>query len=301
MASDPLANTPVGTSQAMFDAFEREYNLRTRHPERERIYRDFAERSEHLRNRYPMHLNLPYANHERCRIDLFLPGDRARRTSDDGDLPCPLLVFLHGGYWRALDKDIFSFIAEPFVEQGVCVAIPTYGLAPSVSLSEIVEQIADAMRWLAAGAQRHGWSNKRVVLTGHSAGGHLAAMMSALDPSRIGGLGIVGVSAISGLFDLEPLRHTNVNHDVGMSLDEAIAQSPIRRRSFSADRYLISAGALETQGFIDQGQRFDRHLASLGVVSEFALIEGRTHFDILDDLADPRARLHRATMAMFRP
>lgn len=300
MASDGQASAPAGTSQAMYDALEREYNLRTRHPEREHVYRGFAERSERWRNRHATHLDLRYAKAERCRIDLFLPDSHAIPGSADDDSRRALLVFIHGGYWRALDKDLFSFIAEPFVEQGICVAMPTYDLAPTVTLSEIVDQMAEAMRWLAAGAQRYGWCNDRVVLSGHSAGGHLAAMMASLNAAQIGGLRIVGVNAISGLFDLEPLRHTNVNHDVGMSIDEALAQSPIHRRNFFANRFLISAGELETRGFIEQGQRFDQHLASLGVASEFQLIDGRTHFDILDDLADPAARLHCATMSMLK-
>ncbi|MGE0311780.1 MAG: alpha/beta hydrolase [Lautropia sp.] len=282
-------------------ALELEYNLRTRHPEREAVYRAFAARSSEYRSLHPAHLDLRYAEADRCLVDVFLPDSDAATSFSVGPMAGarPLFVFLHGGYWRALDKSLFSFIAKPFVERGVCVAMPTYGLAPAFTLSEIVDQVEQAMRWLSAGAGSFGWDRERVVLCGHSAGGHLAAMMAACDAQKIGGLGIRGASVISGLFDLEPLLHTNVNRDVHMSEAEAREQSPIHRSSFAARHFLVTAGALETGGFVEQSRRFDHHLREVGRSSEFLLIENRTHFDILEDLADPLQPLHRRTLEML--
>lgn len=278
-------------SFAMRAELEREYNMRTRHPERETVYRHHAALSEALRARAVGLLDERYAPGERCLLDLFV----APRPAPDA----PLLVFLHGGYWRALDKSIFSFIAGPYLERGVSVAMPTYDLAPKASVTAITGEALEALRWLARNARALGVSTARVVVAGHSAGGHLAAMAAAQPPESLAGVGLHGLVAISGLFELEPLLYTNVNADVRMSVAEARAQSPLLAPRFALREYLIAVGALETEGFQQQSRQFDAHLRALGLSGGLRLSPGRTHFDILDDFARPGDPLFERTLAML--
>lgn len=278
-------------SFAMRAEFEREYNMRSRHPEREAVYRRHAALSEALRARAAGRLDLRYAPGERCLLDLFV----APRPAPGA----PLLVFLHGGYWRALDKSIFSFIAGPYLERGASVAMPTYDLAPKASVTQIAGEAVAALRWLADNAAALGISTTRVVVAGHSAGGHLAAIAAAQPPGMLAGVGLHGLVAISGLFDLEPLLYTNVNADVRMSVAEARAQSPLLATRFALREYLIAVGALETEGFQQQSRRFDAHLRALGLPGALHVSRERTHFDILDDFARPGDPLFERTLAML--
>jgi arylformamidase len=275
-------------ANALIDpAAEREYNLRIRHPERDAVYRGFAARSAAYRDASPCRLDLRYAAGPRCTLDWFPAAGGAARP--------PLLVFIHGGYWRALDKGIFSFIAAPFNAAGVAVAMIGYDLAPAVTVTAIGAEVQAAHAWLAREAALD-FDRERVVVSGHSAGGQLAALVAAAPPA---GLGVIGAVPISGLFDLEPLRGASVNLDVRMSVEEARACSPMRLASVHARRWVVAVGSLETDGFQAQSRQFAAHAQALGATSELLTVAQRTHFDVLDDLADPAAPLHRSTVALF--
>ena len=153
-----------GTLQAIDDALEAEYALRTRHPEREKVYDEHLRRSAALRASGNCRLDVRYADGPRCLLDVFSAG-----------APAPVLFFIHGGYWRALDKSYVSFIAEPFRDAGVTVVMPSYDLVPAVRVGGIVDQIRAAFAWVVEHL-----APERVVVAGHSAGGQLAAML-ALD------------------------------------------------------------------------------------------------------------------------
>jgi arylformamidase len=277
-----------GAGPGISETLEREYNLRIRHPERDAVYRGFAERSRAHRARGAARLDLRYAEGPRCTLDFF-PGRGAS---------APLLVFIHGGYWRALDKSIFSFIAQPFGESGAAVALLGYDLAPVVTLTTIVAEVHEALAWLATERTLE-FDRTRVVLSGHSAGGHLAALLAAAPASKLGGIEPRAVVAVSGLFDLLPLLETSVNLDVRMSVDEARTMSPIRIAAFTARRFVVAVGDLETDGFVTQSRDFAAHVQSPGCESRFVAVAGRTHFDVLDDLADVRQPLGRHTLELL--
>lgn len=270
---------------AISAALEREYNLRIRHPERDDVYRDFAQRSARYRAASPCRLDLRYAEGERCTLDFF-PG---------GGTDAPLLVFFHGGYWRALDKGIFSFLAQPYNDAGAAVALVGYDLAPTVTLTRIVAQAHRSLAWLAADRSL-AFDRRRIVVSGHSAGGHLAALLGASSPGAASETVPSAVVAVSGIFDLVPLLGTSVNLDVRMSEEEARTLSPGGRSDFVSRRFLIAVGARETEGFIAQSRAFAAHATALGCVARFMVAEQRTHFDVLEDLADTRTPLGRATL-----
>jgi arylformamidase len=272
------------------EVLEREYNLRIRHPEREAVYEDFAARSAAYRDRADCRLDLRYAAGERCTLDWFAPATAAAAA--------PLLVFIHGGYWRALDKRIFSFVAAPYNAAGAAVALIGYDLAPGVTLSRIVEQAHASLAWMAR-ERSLDFDRARVVVSGHSAGGHLAALLAAAPPERIGGVAVAAAAPISGLFDLEPLLETSVNLDVRMSADEARRLSPMRCDRFRAPRLVVAVGARETEGFIAQSRRFAERADAAGAAARFVLVPGRTHFDVLEDLAHADAPLCRDTLSLL--
>jgi arylformamidase len=275
---------------AISEALEREYNLRIRHPEREAVYRDFAARSEAYRAVANCRLDLRYAEGPRCTLDWFAPHAA-------GAAP-PLFVFIHGGYWRALDKRTFSFIAAPYNAAGIAVAMIGYDLAPAVTLTRIADEVHAAHAWLAAEAALD-FDRARVVVSGHSAGGHLAALVAAAPSERVGGMTVQAIAPVSGIFDLAPLLATTVNADVRMTGEEARRLSPMRCEAFAARRFLVAVGGRETEGFIAQSRRFTERAAALGLEARCVIVPNRTHFDVLEDLAHADAPLCRDVLRLF--
>lgn len=272
----------------LFEHMERNYSLRPRHPEREGIYADYAQRSAQFRESHPGFQRIAYADAPRCVIDWFPAG---RST-----VPAPTLVFIHGGFWRALDPSIFSFIARHYVAAGVHVAMLGYELAPQVTLQQIVDQGAAALRRLRQDARALGIDPARLSVSGHSAGGHLSAMLCSMLPQELMGEPLVCAVPISGVFALEPLLLTSVNHDVRLSAADAVRLSPMHGRQFHVGRFIIAVGEGETDGFIGQSRDFHRAVTQAGVDSELARIPGRNHFDVLEDFAHPDAALFQSVL-----
>ncbi len=266
---------------------EAEYALRARHPEREEVYSHHQRLSAALRGRGDCQLDVRYGAGPRCLLDIFPAGEDA-----------PVLFFIHGGYWRALDKSYVSFIAEPFVKAGITVVMPGYDLVPAVRVGGIVDQIRAAFAWV---VERMG--PKRVVVAGHSAGGQLAAML-ALDQAERGERGpIVGLAGISGAFDLRPLLQTSINNDLKMSAEEAAEASPLLRlKRMPKDAPLMPflgiVGGDETNGFKQWTADLVAHWGAHGGLARYCEVAGRNHFTILDGLADTDSDTLRAITAL---
>ncbi len=257
------------------ETLEAEFALRKRHPERDAIYDDHKHRSAIVRAGGGCILDQRYGAGPRCLLDVFPAADHA-----------PVLFFVHGGYWRALDRSYVSFIAEPFRNAGLTVVMPGYDLVPDVRVGAIIEQIREALKWV---VER--MAAKNIVVAGHSAGGQLAAML-ALDQAVRGGGPIVGLAGISGVFDLRPLLRTSINIDLMLSADEAAAASPLLRlKALPADAALVPllgiVGGDETQGFKQWTADFVASWRRRGAPAKFHEIAGRNHFTILDALAEP--------------
>jgi carboxylesterase type B len=150
--------------------YDTQYNSRARIPEHPAILQSWAERSAAARARMQGRLDQPYGLGDREAMDLFLP-------ERPGAQAAPVLVWIHGGYWRALDKQAQSFVAEPYVAAGALVAVPGYALCPGVTVEHIVRQLVRALAWLHARLPRYGADPRRLVVAGHSAGAQLAAML----------------------------------------------------------------------------------------------------------------------------
>lgn len=256
------------------EAYEAEYNIRRRHPESPEHYARYAAESETARATLPRRLDLRYGAAAGETLDFF-PAPRP---------DAPLFLFIHGGYWRALDKRDVSFIAPAFVRAGVAAALINYDLAPKVTVEEIVAQTQRAIAWTHEHAAALGFDPRRLVVGGHSAGGQLTAMALAAVPA----LPIAASVALSGVFDLVPLLHTNVN--VQLTLDEARARrlSPMHLSPPTRAPDLIAVGGAETAGFIGQSTAF---AARLGVAAK--VYPGLDHYTIMWELARADSDLHR--------
>jgi len=272
--------------------FDQQYNNRGRIPEHPAILQHWSDASAAARAGLTCALDLPYSQRGGAdpaeRLDIFMP--KATRPA-----PAPILVYLHGGYWRALDKRDQSFVAVPFVEAGALVVLPNYSLCPAVSIQDIVMQTVQALAWVQRHAAAYGGDPRRIVVAGHSAGGHLAAMMLACRWREVGAdLPADLVSAalsVSGVFDLEPLRHAPfLAADLKLTRSSAARLSPARLPA-PRGRLWAVVGADESEEFLRQNALI-RQAWGARAVPVCESVPGRHHMNVLHDLADPQARLH---------
>ena len=284
-----MASRPVLTR----DEVERGYNNRAAVPEHPYWLDQFATQSrDAVLSLSPREIR--YGRGPKETLDLFLPDEPARGT----------LLFIHGGYWRALDKADHSFVAPAFVAAGIAVAVINYDLCPDVTIAMIVEQCRRAVAWVAREGPQHG-APAPVVIAGHSAGGHLAAMMVATD-WRAHGFDaapfVAGVS-LSGVHDLEPLVLFAHNADVRLDEAGARAVSPGNQSAQADVPLIIAVGERETSEFVRQSQlmwdawprnRRPQHGGPMTIV-------GHHHFSVVLEYADPDSALTRETLALFPP
>jgi arylformamidase len=273
----------VETERTLLDA---QYNLRVAVPEHLTYFARYEAESAALRAHWPGRLDLSYGPTRRQAIDLFLPNTPG----------APLLVFIHGGYWQSRDRKDFSFVAGPFLERGAAVALIGYDLAPSVRMDAIVAQIRAGLAWLYRHASNHGCDAQPLYLAGHSAGGHLAAMALATDWRTFGlpeGM-IKGVCAISGIFDLDPIRRCYLNDVVGLDADEARRNSPIHQPLHGRCPVTVAVGELETRAFHEQSRAFAARLEGQGWPCRLLVQPGVDHFGIVMSMSDPEAPLVQA-------
>jgi arylformamidase len=240
-------------------------------------------------------LDLRYDSSPGATLDVF-------RTVVPRTRRAPVLVFIHGGWWRALDKADHSFVAPAFTGQGACVVVPNYALCPAVSIEQITWQMVHALQWVWRNAANFGGDPQRIVVAGHSAGGHLAAMMlscrwkqvdEALPAQLVG-----GALSISGLYDLEPLRHTRF-----LQADLQLSPASVRRLSpafFPRPKGKLYAvvGAAESEEFLRQNQLI-RDVWGPTAVPVCETVPGKNHFDVLESLVDPAGRLHDLALRLL--
>jgi len=245
------------------------------------------------RARHRHRTDLRYGSAPKETLDLFLP-----ETSPQGTF-----VFIHGGYWRALDKADFHFVAEPMLAQGLAVAVANYDLCPAVSIARIVDECRRMMVWIATEGPRHGAVAGNVVVGGHSAGGHLAAMMFATDWDALGLAQepFVGGVTLSGVHDLKPLVLASMNVDLRLTNAEAARVSPVNQASLTPAPLLVAVGGAETSEFIRQSQlQWDAWPDNCRPAAGPLILAGKHHFSVVADYADPESELTRATLALFR-
>lgn len=254
--------------------YEAEYNNRRRVPENETIAARWTAASEAWRKEADLLADQTYGPGERNRYDLF----RARGAAN-----APLVVYIHGGYWQRGDRKAQSFIAKEFNQRGIDVALPSYSLAPAVTVAAITADIRQCLKTL---FQR---TKKRPVVVGHSAGGHLAATMLATDWSTVGDVPhdlVRAAYALSGAFDPEPLIATSLNDALKLDSASARAANAITGRKPPPSATMVAAvGGDESQEFIRQSLALTAAWSAVGVKAECVVVPNANHFTILDELA----------------
>ncbi|MEH2536883.1 MULTISPECIES: alpha/beta hydrolase [unclassified Bradyrhizobium] len=228
--------------------------------------------SETLRASRKSFLDVPYGDRERTKIDLYPTTDKT----------APCLVFLHGGYWQRNSREVFAMLVEGVAAHGWSVAIPGYSLAPDVSLTDIVAEISQSLDWLAKNGEAHDISGP-VVLSGWSAGAHLVAM--ALDHPRV-----AAGFAISGVYDLGPIRDTGLNNALKLTSAEVAALSPLRLPAVHK-RLDIAYGTAELPALIFDSIKLHEMRIAAGGPGKLFPIEGADHFSILAELRRPDGAL----------
>jgi arylformamidase len=269
------------------DYYNTQFNARAMVPDHPYIFTRWKNDSARTRRTAAGLFDLAYGESEGERLDFF-PANRS---------DAPLVVFIHGGWWRSLDKSDFSFIAPAFTHAGINIALTNYTLAPTASLEEIVLQQARALAWLYRHAEQYDFDANRIVIGGHSAGAHLAAMlMTAIWPAIGNDLPldlIKGGFLLSGLFDLEPIRLADsLSADLELTPERVAALSPAHMPQSHPTPFLTAAGGLESE-------EFKRQTALIGaawkanLVADVAAPEAN-HMTICDALATPEHALYEA-------
>jgi arylformamidase len=224
-----------------------------------------------------------------CRLDIPF-GPTAAETFDifPSRTPnSPVLMFIHGGYWRALSSKEFSFVARGMVPHGITVAVMNYALCPQVTIAEITSQSRAALAWLTRTAQQYRGDPARIFAAGHSAGGQQVGML--LSAARLNG----GI-AISGLFDLRPLQHSWLQPTLQLTDELAAEQSPLLQIPRQAGPLLLSVGGDESTAFLDQSQNYLAAWRSAGLEGSFFPQPGLNHYEAIYGFGDPADALSRA-------
>ena len=272
--------------------WESQYNNRAAVPDHPQYFARWAEESERVRRSVRCYLDVPYGTHAMEKLDLFQPPGRSRA----------LLMFIHGGYWRALDKKDHSFVAAELVKHGVTVAVVNYALCPSVAIEDIVRQMLQASAWLWRNGGNFGAPYNRLHVAGHSAGGHLTAMMlAAIWPSFARDLPqkvVSGGLAISGVYDLRDIVNVpSVNDDVRMTAAQAWKWSPMSLPPATDAPLDLAAGGKELPPFVAQNRAFGENWKQ--VLAQDIPCPDDNHFSILEKLGDPSSALFRGAMKMM--
>jgi arylformamidase len=275
------------------DWYDTQYNNRARIPEHLEILERWASASALTREQAQCHLDVPYGSGAGETLDIF-------PTAGEG---APVLVHIHGGYWRALDKRDQSFVAPAFTSAGALVIVPNYALCPAVTIEHIALQMVRALAWVWRNAARYGGNPNHIVVSGHSAGGHLAAMLLGCDwkavgedlPERL----VKGALAISGLFELEPVRHAPfLAPDLRLTPESARRLSPADFPRPAGGVLYAVVGGDESEEFLRQNQLI-RSAWGAAAVPVCETIPGRHHLSVLRELADSDTRLHRLALQLL--
>ena len=242
---------------------------------------DWERRSAEMRRRHADHIDLRYGPRERNRIDFLKAADKA-----------PTLLFIHGGYWQARAKEVFTIFAEGPMAHGINVALIGYTLAPDATLDEIVAEIHAGIDFLAGQLPTLGAASDGIVASGWSAGGHLTSMALS-HPSVKAGM------AISGVYELEPIRHCYLN--VKLKLDEAMSRrnSPMMQAGGPLKPLSMVVGSAELPLLRKQTADFAGHRANHGLPVTYEEIPGANHFTILGELLRPNGRITTLIRQLF--
>ena len=242
----------------------------------EDFVRQYRERSKATIETLSSRRDVAYGPGRDERLDLYFPARATGRA--------PVHLFVHGGYWRAFSKDDYAFVADAITAAGAVAAIIDYSLMPGTRMATLVEQVQRASQWLAENAASFGGDDARLTISGHSAGGHLAAM--ACLPGA-GDFRIRAALLLSGLYELAPLAASFLQDEIHLTPEEIESFSPLRFPGNSATRFILAVGEKETKPFHQQARDYLSHLRREACEAELVTLKGEHHMSVVLSLGTP--------------
>jgi len=269
--------------------FDRQFNPRLVAADPDSVPQRRTILSDAIRARRPHALGLAYGDRPRETIDIF-PADTTG---------APVLVYFHGGYWRAGSARDNNFVAEPFLAAGACVALVNYDLCPTVPIGTIVAQARAAIGWISENAGQHGGDGERLFLLGHSAGAHLAAMVLA-DETRSAPLnGVQGAALVSGIYDLDPVKRAAVNQEIGLGEADIAAFSPLGHPPRAPVPLVVAVGLAESVEWVRQSRLYADVAEAAGCPVERLDLPKADHYTPLFDILEPGDPLRGAIIGQM--
>lgn len=283
--------SPKGGVSPAIDDYDLQYDVFIAVPDIRQVIGRGAEISAGVRTTLNCRLDLAYGEAPEERLDFF-PAVDSR---------APLVMFIHGGYWHALDKSQYSYLAPAMVEAGLNVAVVNYPLLPNVTLEGVVESVRRAAAWLWQEAAKLGFDRDRMFAAGHSAGGHLTAMLLATRWAERGGgfpeNVVKGGVSVSGLHDLEPLTKAPFIKDIlRLGTAEVARLSPVQLRPNVGVRLVTAVGEFETSEFHRQAALLGEGWS--GVLAERIIVSDCNHADVIEDMGAAGGVLFRALLRL---
>jgi arylformamidase len=271
------------------DELEFQYNPRESVPEYPELTKRRAEASRKARSSLKSWLNVPYGSSPREILDIY-PADRAGG---------PVLVYIHGGYWRSGSKDDNCNFAPVFTQRGATVVLVEYDLCPNVTVTDIVRQTREAIAWAYRNIMRYSGNPSKIYVSGHSAGGHLTAMALAHDWEKHGMPRdlIKGAVATSGVYDLEMVMQISVNEQVRMTPEVAKQNSPFLHPPLANCPVIIAVGGAEPKGWQQMSKDYFKLCQEHGLDCQYLVVPEANHYTMSEHLADANSPL---TQAMFK-
>lgn len=274
------------------DALDRAYDQRVWAPNAQEVIARYASDSAAVRQKYPPKTER-YGESEAETLDIFAPAGAKDR---------PVMVFIHGGAWRALGREDASAPASTFVENGCLYVALNFANIPAVRLPGMAAQCQRALIWLHRNIARFGGDPQRIFVSGHSSGGHLCGVMLTSDWSALGGPRdlIKGGVAMSGMYELHPVMLSARSSYVKISPDELAALSPMRHLGRVACEVIVVFGDKESPEFQRQSNEFATALAGMGRLAKRIVLPGSNHFVVPEDLNNAKTELSQAVLTMMK-
>ncbi len=283
-----------GYDRAGLDA---QYDNRARVPGHPDIHAAYEAQGDAVLADFDNRLDVSYGPSAEETLDIYLPKNAADSTTG----AMPVNVFLHGGYWYSRHKNDFRFLARGMVPSGAALVVVNYALVPSVDLDELVRQCRAAIAWTYRNATTFGGDSERIFVSGHSAGGHLTAMMMTTAwPAFEDGLAanvIKGGAALSGIYDLTPMPLGSMHDTLQFTPDQVARNSPIALTPATKAPLIVGVGGDESEEFLRQSQAFaEQWGAPGGLECWMVTLDGINHFTILGEFADPKSVLTQTVL-----